>query len=159
MADPGPVAPTSGEDALLSLRELARRTGVSEGTLRRWAKEVDPPLRVRRSSGRVVGVTVADLRAFCAAHPTLRAAGAALARLDHPAADDLAAETLRTVLGAVVAAVRTTTAAQLDLAQTSAGQAQNAAVTCRDHAAALASALGGLDDALIRIAPPSPDPS
>jgi len=77
--------------------------------------------------------------------------------LDHPAASLHTAE-LRALLGAVVTAVRAATAAQLDLAQTTAGQTQDTATACSAHAAALTSALGGLDDALTWITPPTPDP-
>jgi hypothetical protein len=156
MCDPGPVAPTSGDDQPLPLRELVRRAGVSDGTLRNWARLRDRPLRTERAGPRTVFSTVAELRGFCAAHSELRATKAVLARLDSPAIE-LDPATLRGLLEAVLTAVRAATAAHLELAQTSLEHTETAVVTCRTHAAALTSALHGLDNALIRFAPPPRD--
>jgi hypothetical protein len=96
-----------------------------------------------------VASTATDLRAFCAAHPELPAARKAAAHLDSPtAALDL--DALRTVLEAVIAAVRATTAAHVELAD-------NTSALCRDHRAALSSALRGLDAALSRITADPPE--
>lgn len=143
------VTPGSGDDLQLPLRELARRSGISEGTLRNWATRQDPRLHSHRHAPRLVTSTVADLRAFCAVHPELPAAKRALVRLDSPTAA-LDVEALRRVLEAVIVAVRATTAAHIELAD-------NTTTTCRAHAAALTGALHGLDDALTRITP-SPEP-
>jgi hypothetical protein len=93
---------------------------------------------------------VADVRAFCAAHPDLPAARRALAHLERPTtAVDI--ESLHTVLEAVLTAVRASTAAHVDLAE-------HTTTLCRDHSAALNSALRGLDDALTRISTARPAP-
>ncbi|WP_219418588.1 hypothetical protein [Pseudonocardia nigra] len=135
----------------MPLRELARRAGIAEGSLRSWAKRQDRPLRTQRYGARSVTSTIADLRVFCAAHlDELPAAKRALAHLDSPTAA-LDAESLRKVLEAVITAVRATTAAHVELAD-------NTATTCRAHATALTSALRGLDDALTRITPVAPEP-
>ncbi|MGI9000481.1 MAG: helix-turn-helix transcriptional regulator [Pseudonocardia sp.] len=144
------MAPGSGDDQSLSLRELARRTGISDGTLRSWARHPERPLRLHRSGRRSVDVTVGELRAFCASHPELPATRTVVANLDSPTAT-VDAEVLLAVLGTVVSAMRAATAAQLDVVQTSAGQAENSAVICRAHATALAGALDGLDFALALI--------
>lgn len=150
MCNPGRVSPGAGDEQLFPRRELARRAGVSEGTLRNWETGQDPPLRTRRGTGRTVTSTLADLRAFCAAHPELPAAGRAAAHLNSPTASlDIAS--LRSVLEAVLAAVRATTAAHRELAD-------NSAVMCRDHSAALNSALQRLDHAVTRIFPIPPEP-
>lgn len=94
--------------------------------------------------------TTGDLRAFCATHLELPAAKKALAHLDSPTAA-LDTESLRAVLEAVITAVRATAIAHVELAD-------NTATTCRSHAAALTSALRGLDDALTRISPEAPGP-
>ena len=156
MCDPDPVPPHSGDDLPLSLRELARRAAITEGSLRNWAKRQDRPLRTRRHGPRSVTSTVRELRAFCAAHlGDLPGARKALAHLDSPTAT-LDADSLRTVLEAVVAAVRATTAAHVELAQAATGRAENTAITSRAHATALTDALRGLDDALTRITPATP---
>ncbi|MGI5126259.1 transposase [Pseudonocardia sp. CA-107938] len=139
------MSPDRGDDELVSLRELARRTGVSEGTLRNWEKQHEPRLRINRRAPRSATSTIADLRAFCAAHPDLPGARKALVRLDSPAAL-MDVETLRWTLEAVIVAVRATMAAHIELAD-------NTTTAHRAHATALTGALRGLDDALARIAP------
>jgi transposase-like protein len=151
------MAPTSDGDQPLPLRELARRAEISDGTLRNWVRHHGLPRRSRTGERHPKGVTINDLRAFCAAHAELWATRTVLAHLDNLAAN-LDTDELRAVLGAVVTAVHAATAAHLHLAQTSAGQAENVAASCRAHAAALAAAVRGLDDALTRISqPPPPD--
>jgi hypothetical protein len=152
------VPPNSGDDLPLPLRELARRAGITEGSLRSWAKRQDRPLRTQRHGPRSVTSTTGELRAFCAAHlDDLPAAKRALAHLDSPTAA-LDTDSLRKVLEAVIAAVRATTAAHVELAQDATGRAENTAITCRAHATALTNALRGLDDALTRITPATPGP-
>jgi len=127
----------------VSRRELSRRAAISEGTLRNWETEHDPALRTRRGPGRSVSSTVADVRAFCAAHPDLPAARRAVAHLDSPnTALDI--ESLRTILEAVLTAVRVSTAAHVELAN-------HTTILGRDHSATLSRALHGLDDALTQI--------
>lgn len=151
MCDPNLVPSSRGDDQPMPRRELARLAGISEGTLRNWETGHSPALRIRRGAGRSVTSTAADLRAFCAAHPELPAVKKATTQLDSPtAALDL--DTLRTVLLAMIAALRATTAAHVELAD-------HTSTLCRDHSAALSNALHGLDTALSRITPDQPDPS
>lgn len=101
--------------------------------------------------------TIANLRAFCAAHPELPGARRALAHFDGVTVDTHA---LRTVLGVALAAFRAATAAQLEVAQSGATIVGDAMTACRAHAAALTTALNSLDEALVRIQrnPGSPEP-
>jgi hypothetical protein len=148
------VSPRSGDDTPVPLRELARRAGVSDGTLRNWAQRPDRPLQVQRTGSRSVSSTVNALRAFCADHGGLPAARTALARLNHPVIGLDPAE-FQEVLAVVVAAVRAATAAHVELAQASTGLADNAATVSRVHADALSRLLPDLDDAMTRLSPPS----
>ena len=149
------MASSSGDDQPLSARELARRAGVSEGTIRNWAKLDHGPLQPHgRHGDRRFTYTVAQLRRFCAAHPDLRATRRAIAHLDDTEATPLDSATLR----AAIAVVRAATVAHLDSVRATADHAHQAASTYREHLDALATALAGLDALLARLTPPQPSP-
>lgn len=88
---------------------------------------------------------MADVRAFCAAHHERHRARRVAAELDSPAAG-VDVESLRAVLDAVIAVVRATAQAHVELADTTAD-------THKAHAATLTGALRGLDAALTTISP------
>ncbi|MBN9102908.1 MAG: hypothetical protein J0I49_33165 [Pseudonocardia sp.] len=89
--------------------------------------------------------TVADVRAFCAAHDERHGARRAAAHLDGPITA-LDAESLHAMLEAVIAVVRVTAQAHLELADTT-------ATAHRAHAATLTSALRRLDATLTGASP------
>ncbi len=153
VCDPDGIASSSGDDQPLSARELARRAGVSEGTIRNWAKLDRAPLEPhRRRDDRGFTYSVAQLRRFCVAHPELRATRRAIAHLDDTAATPLDAASLR----AAVAIVRAATVVHLDSVRATADHAHQTASAYREHLDALATALDGLDVLLARLAPSEP---
>jgi len=147
--------PEWSEDTPLSAAELAQIAGVATNTIRNWTKLPDQPLRGTRNTGRYPTYTIAQLRAFCAAHDDRSAARKVVRNLAARAASRATEGQQPEQVRAVVLNLRVAALAALDAALSAARQAEQTAVAHREQIEALAVTIRSYDDLLTQLTAPT----
>ena len=143
-----------GEDRPLSASELAQYAGVAPNTIRSWTQQADRPLAFIKDTGWNESYTIAQLRAFCAAHPNLTGVRRARHQLDADPGglpDDRQPEQVR----AAVLNLRIAAQAALDVAAIAARQAEQNAAAHREQIDRLALMIRSYDDLLTQFTAPA----
>lgn len=144
----------NGEDEPLSASELASYVGVSPNTIRSWAQLLDRPLACTQHLNGHPTYTVAQLRAFCAAHPNL--IGVRRARLQLTAEHESPPHEQRhEQVRSAVLNLRIAAQAALDVATIAAQQAEQNAASHRQQIDRLALMIRSYDDLLTQFTAPA----